>query len=155
MSWLQPVHRSLASIDLPNPTGWGAKLCKRWPHFALQDYNADSGKDYLQFYGLDDIHEMKKSDVTILGLYFSDLASCQESVIFHEKLKTDIEKKHKKLKVTVVAINFWAPYSCATLECTETQTTWTWTPWVDNCVNYIGGCPPGAHSANSSIIMTN
>jgi hypothetical protein len=126
-------------VSLPHPTGWGIKSCRQWPRFSLQDYNPDSKSKYLEFYGL---NEATTADVTIVGMYFADLKESQEEIVLHEKLKTEIEKKHKDIKVNAVALNYYAPYGCALSECVNSVSWPDWW-WSDKCMNYIGGCAPG------------
>jgi hypothetical protein len=88
--------------------------------------------------GIEDL--TPSNDITIVGLYYADTKSSQTQVIQQEKLGKELAKAG--YIVNNIAINNYAPYSCAQ-ESTCGSTWWysPWLPWVsDDCLDYIGGC---------------
>lgn len=107
--------------DLPQPTGYGTVVCKKWPILKLQDYNPNSQDSYMNSYWLDDISSSQNADVTVVGLYFADSEDCQEAAALQEQLGFEIEAEYGNITVQNIALNYYAPYSCAMVSYDKTR----------------------------------
>ena len=127
--------------DIPYPTGFGTKPCKKWPYFYLQDYNPSSRSSYLQTYGLNDIKP--SGSVTVVGLYFADSEDSIAAIQLQDRLTTVLKDEYD-VTIHNVALNYFAPKECAKLECIP---VWTlnsqWWYYTSSCEGYIGGCAAG------------
>jgi hypothetical protein len=123
---------------ISSPTGFGTKLCKKWPNFDLQDYNPENRATYLQSYGLGDIQP--RADVTVVGLYFADSNISQQAIRFQEKVYYSLRDK---VTVQNVALNFYAPKQCSITDCEPVWTLKNWWYYESSCDGYVGSCAPG------------
>lgn len=128
---------------MPYATFWSTFSCDKWVSFDLIDYNSQSSK-YMQSYGLD---SLDKADITIVGMYFADDETCQSVVQLQEQLGDELTEAG--IKVSNVALNYYAPESCA-LEtgCDMYWSYYSYFWWYvgyyesNPCYNYIAGCAP-------------
>ena len=129
-------------LSIPTNTNWGTTECKHWPNFYLQDYQPESGEDYLESYGLGEL--LPLADVTIVGLYFADAEECRIQATRQNDLTADLAKANPDIVVHNVMLNFYMPYSCITTECTPSYINYPFfLPWyTDQCYGYVGGCSP-------------
>jgi len=132
---------------LPYATFWGTTSCDKWVSFDLMNYNPNSGDDYLSKYGLSDITTSTGAyyDVTIVGLYFADDDTCQKNIKLQEKLRIELAKE--KIYVNNVALNYYAPESCAQDTTCDNYwyyyyNWWWWYYLQSDCYEYTAGCAP-------------
>ena len=127
-------------LDMPTNTYWGTTSCKHWPQFHLQDYQPESGSDYLESYGLGDM--LPLADVTIVGLYFSDSDECRVQAQRQNDLTADLARENSDIVVHNVMLNYYMPMSCVTKECVPSWYSYPfYMPWyTDQCYGYVGGC---------------
>lgn len=125
---------------MPTNTYWGTTSCKHWPQFHLQDYQPESGADYLESYGLGDM--LPLADVTIVGLYFADSEECRVQAQRQNDLTADLARENSDIVIHNVMLNYYMPMSCVTKECVPSWYSYPfYMPWyTDQCYGYVGGC---------------